>query len=102
MTNRERDALVAIKVMGFPVWNDEYHTLYPPYSTSIAAAWPVFKKFTSRYLWYDDATDVWHCHLDSTRRVMADCRSHATSEDDDGCQAICLAALKAVGVEGPE
>lgn len=109
MTNREIDALVAEKVMGVKR-EDLYDTHTgklltsehwgPPfYSTDIEAAWQVFCRFTSRYLWHDDATDAWHCHLDSTRRMMADCRYHATSEDETGAEAICLAALAAVGVE---
>ncbi len=123
---RELDALVAEKVMGLvltcPVdprfdhsvgtnrdgssakrnfcrWPDGKETWIPFYSTDIAAAWQVFNKFTSRYIWYDDATSVWHCHFDSRRCVMDDCRWHAVSEDEDGCEAICLAALQAVGGE---
>ena len=66
-------------------------------SSDIAAAWQVFCKFTSRYLWYDDATDAWHCHLDTRRCVMDDCRYHIAA--DEAAEAICLAALRAVGVE---
>jgi len=67
----------------------------PSYSTDIAAAWEVFCKFTSRYIWYDDATDVWHCHFDTRRRIMEDCRHHEISEES-AMDAICHAALKAV------
>lgn len=79
------------------------HEAIPPYSTSIEAAWAVFNTFTSRYLWYDDATDTWHCHLDSTRRTMEDCRYHAAvsgngDETDEqlAAQVICDTALLAV------
>lgn len=67
----------------------------PYYRTDIADAWEVFCKFTSRYIWHDDATDVWHCHLDAKRRLMEDCRHHASSEES-AMDAICRAALKAV------
>lgn len=118
---RELDALVAEKVMGWVIGEkritrpdgssfdapecgmpeDDVYRSYsiPAYSTSIADAWLVFCKFPSRYLGYDDATDMWFCSLDTTRRVMGDCRFRATSEDDTGALAICLAALRVRGYE---
>ncbi len=92
---RELDKLVAEKVMGLELVG--HHV--PRYSTNIADAWPVFCRFTSRYLGYDDATDTWCCYLDPQRRVMQECRYSARSEDETGAEAICLAALKALGYD---
>lgn len=104
---RELDVLIAEKVMGksfkdkrYPdgsIWTGEQmRQAVPHYSTSIADAWEVFWLFTSRHLWFDDATDTWHCHLDSKRNTMDHCRHHAMA--GDAPHAICLAALRAVGV----
>jgi hypothetical protein len=66
------------------------------YSTDIAAAWCVLGRFTAKFVWFDDATCEWHCHLDGRRCVMEDARFHATGELSAPL-AICRAALKAVG-----
>lgn len=107
---RRLDALVAENVFGCHVerrgkeedWfinNPMPIRALPHYSTDIKEAWAVFCKFPSRYLSFDDATDTWFCSLDTHRRVQEDCRYQASSEDETGAEAICLCALKAVGID---
>ncbi len=117
---RELDALVAEKVMG---WRDvrpghytgSPGTMYgkapqpqpwdspqdrtkgvsfvPFYSTKIADAWEVIEKLADRdpmiAMWgYEDGTAGWFCDFEGIK-------DHARTAP----HAICLAALKAVGVE---
>lgn len=100
------DALVAEKVMGWKStgmlelsvtdeepWLDENQCekwCTPKYSTDIAAAWKVVEKFSSRFSMSRDALG-WHANM--TPFVGGDCIA------DTAPHAICLAALKAVGVE---
>jgi hypothetical protein len=111
----ELDALVAEKVMGWTI--DKLHGFtvvinpemkkndwiaflngfspYPAYSTDIAAAWSVVKKFDYLYLFRSPEINdgMYECKL-----TMADERKYyALSESAP--HAICLAALRAVGVE---
>jgi hypothetical protein len=109
---RELDVLVAKKVLrwtfrpygnGGGEWTDAQGEKVafggynggslPQYSASIADAWEIVPRFASFYLWLDDATDTWHCHVDSHRCVIDDCRFHAAA--DEAAEAICLAALMA-------
>jgi hypothetical protein len=101
---RELDALVAEKVMGCHNVNGQ---LYPPdfsghgihlaivaphYSTSIAAAWKVVEKLENNF--------VALSALGSGFRVEMKAFVTATvyGEADTAAHAICLAALKAVGL----
>lgn len=112
-TGRELDALVAEKVMGWKrlyrvdwhgmdwMWDKKQGALYPEiqttpqYSTSIEAAWEVVGKFTFFYLWRDGKLldGQWECKLTEKDErefyVVAPTAPHA----------ICLAALRAVGVD---
>ena len=122
MTDRELDTLVAEKVMGVdlsPVehkaWDgrlsfvpgaiawctDWTESPEPePFSTSIEAAWEVVEKLTMHSIQIrinkHDASDItwWevYIHRDFTGEEY---RAYA----DTASRAICLAALKAVGVE---
>lgn len=67
---------------------------YPPYSTSIEAAWEVFNKFKLNDL--TRGVDGWTCRFGITKDnyIM---QIDATA--DTAPHAICLAALKAIGVE---
>lgn len=119
---RELDALVATRVMGSvvsqdPIWQKVYEQpdawvetspsrqlrrTLQPYSTDIAVAWGVVEKMISTLFppWDDDPPEYGTPHVywcdDKWCAVFAyDCiRSAATAP-----HAICLAALKAVGVE---
>ena len=128
MTNREIDLLVAKKVTGCYVRKQHWEDLYalhvpgviikadylsredawtgvPHYSTDIAAAWEVVQHLKDRdgsphYLWLSYQGDSiltktnsshWLCAFSSPEKFRA--------EADTAPMAICLAALKAVGVE---
>ena len=83
-------------------WEDLYEDELPSYSTSIAAAWEVFEWLCKRG---DDIAEVvqltfnvqngWWCT--SERWTQIDVQGNAPTAP----LAICLAALKAVGVEIP-
>lgn len=108
---RELDALVAEKVMGLTsseveihrqFWLDGCFSNLPHYSTDIAAAWEVVEKLTSKKQPHfqlslcDSYTEnpKWCAEFDLDRpfkRVIA--------KAETAPHAICLAALKAVGVE---
>jgi len=106
---RELDALVAEKVMGWikrpkgagtaHLWissdKQAFHeSELPAYSTDIAAAWQVVEKLTRRddKLFFTLETPIsgsaWECWF-----------SGEWAEGETASHAICLAALKAVGVE---
>lgn len=103
---RELDTLVAEKVMGwtyrtFPDgacplvkhwYCGEQYMLMQPFSTSIASAWQVVEKLKANgnNVWVEWAGTVWVC---GTTSVFPDI------EADTAPLAICLAALKACGVE---
>ena len=89
---RELDALVAEKVMGFPVkigdiTGEPYHAQFgysmPNYSTDIAAAWEVLEKFTDVDL--EKAGDNYRV----TINAFAQADAHHVS------LAICRAAIAA-------
>lgn len=101
---RELDLLVAEKVMGFiarktsageSYFEDKEGTLpgyyIPHYSTQISAAWEVVEKMKEEYLWemaWNHALKAWTCYLNGEG-----------SKSDTAPHSICLAALKAKGVE---
>lgn len=116
MTDQELDALVAEKVMGFcihiPGFTVNITNLQRickrcdkmidikefaaqhgrcNFSTDIAAAWEVVEKMQDRgiAIYFEDG--VWEVDVDENFTVSA--------RDDSAQKAICLAALKAVGVE---
>jgi len=108
---QELDALVAEKVMGMRPGVDWHSPCFdeffcdnpcPRFSTSIAAAWEVFEWLCKRG---DDIAEVvqltfnvqngWWCT--SERWTQIDVQGNAPTAP----LAICLAALKAVGVEIP-
>lgn len=121
MTNREIDALVAEKVMGwmpFPLADGEvmegyyyngittWPTPAPNYSTNIADAWQVVEMLSDEYE-YDHVTisssnKVWYCDIvknlpaNEDGELDSDVWDHTASTAP---MAICLAALKAMGVE---
>jgi hypothetical protein len=107
MTPRQRDALVAEKVMGWiksterpQRWITDYGALHEDYwrpTSSIAAAWEVVEKMRS---------NGWEFELDSdVDRINEWCATFVTlSAVERGIspkapEAICLAALRAVGVD---
>jgi hypothetical protein len=132
MSSRERDALVAEKVMGLevkrgrelkgtdlPEWLDEpftpgkdnlYGTPYqqwwkiPAYSTDIAAAWLVVEKLDLfRKLGNDYCAALLTKHEKWEIMVltgMAINDNETIAEADTVPEVICIAALKACGVEG--
>lgn len=114
----ELDALIHVEVMKMPDENlvyaipgqairysmQEAVNLCPPYSTAIAAAWLVVEKLIKDGFYPDLISGenpggfYWNCelhtandeeHPDNPYQVCGDTAPHA----------ICLAALKAVGVE---
>lgn len=99
---QELDALIAEKVMGLKV-NYEFYTCsdlcdnydemgyIPAYSTDIASAWEVVEKLLKLHsveFSYVHFNSEWNVDIDDKIYVAADTAPHA----------ICLAALKAVGV----
>ena len=125
MTDRELDALVAEKVTG---WHSDCMCYgkpapHPPpaYSTSIAAAWEVVEKilelthpcpypapkYTGRGFRLEKRTedqddcDVWLCRLPETTAAPPheEMTYGVSAEDKSAPRAICLAALRAIGVE---
>jgi hypothetical protein len=113
-TGRELDALVAEKVMGWRDVSDGYGTppeatlweaihIIPHYSTDIAAAWQVVERmrdqgWTSHYTDLSlDSREPWHSwHFTGTTPPNGPTLSAQASTVP---HAICLAALRAVGVE---
>ena len=118
---RERDALVAEKVMGMESHDGEFYrpsvdSYAPPghmvlagprpYTTDISAAWEVVEKMEADDFWakltrktetyYAGRPDIpeWHCWL---RCVGAGTRGDHTAYHVSAPLAICIAALKAVG-----
>ncbi len=109
MSDRELDALVAEKVMGYtnvrPL-GDEHGTLIahspgaccdghgvPQFSTDIAAAWHVVEKMRERRIHLELGSRIDGSWLVSFGNLRA--------FDNSAPRAVCLAALKAVGVEVP-
>lgn len=106
---RELDALVAEKVMGIAI-PEGADTQYletcmdlPYYSTDIAAAWEVVEKlFQSGFDLYletfKDDEDKPQCRV-SFQAIDNQDKGSGPIYADTAPHAICLAALKAVGVE---
>lgn len=106
---RVLDSLVAEKVMGTGSWAKaewaqcEYYLNLPkPYSTSIEAVWEVVEKIMTE--WRLDKPgrnfklhrrlESWECEIESDF-----IGKNATASSITAPHAICLATLKAVGVE---
>ena len=99
---RELDALVAEKVMGGRrmrttdaryYWNGlNTNGELPAYSTDIAAAWTVVERLGDKFNFIGKCADGWNAVL------FYDGNSHGEIAPS-APHAICLAALKAVGVE---
>ena len=106
MTPRERDALIAEKVMGWRKVNnlfewpakDSWIHIYdiPNFSTDIAAAWKVVEKLCSQFnIVLECVSFEYNCHVN----IPADLGSRVHARASSAQEAICLAALKVVGVE---
>jgi hypothetical protein len=107
MSPRERDALVATEVMGltkfvlssadlyrqdefgFSIY-DMYTQILPHYTTDIAAAWEVFEKVTELGAVFKAETPFWACYISTSDEVV---KAYTAPE------AICLASLRALGIE---
>lgn len=111
---REMDALIHEKVMGWPKspifgvyeYPDGGYDFAPPYSTDIAAAWPVVEKLERDGFRWSVAVrnphmsdtkilpyvSFWHYGKDEPGKLD----THVSAEDDTVPLAICRAALKAV------
>lgn len=97
---RELDALVANKVTGFtPTSTTNCRYDYPPYSTDIAAAWEVVEKMGGEVGSPGDGPyqrkDKWAAFIPCPGKDNGGKWGYG----DTAPHAICLAALKAVGVE---
>lgn len=116
MTDREMDALVAEKVMGhkyeekclcdFP-WCGSCAG-YKAYSTDIAAAWEVVEKMRGvpGNSWWLSLHQISQVHpiwvaAFTFGGQSAGMAKRFDGKDESSPRAICLAALKAVGVEVP-
>lgn len=126
MTARERDALVAEKVMGWiDFWEGEGFVMgyppneqamgiegerapVPPYTTDIAAAWQVLERMTDpsrddqctfqmrRITDWDDPT--WGYDVRFGRKYDPTRQPDRIAWAHTAPEAICIAALKAVGI----
>ena len=114
MTDRELDALVAEKVFGELIWpatearnvgikRGKFHwDPLPAYSTDIAAAWEVVEKLTDYPSYMDiqityTASNGWFIEFSKGETSFSSC-----NQDDELTRAVCLAALKALGVKMEE
>ncbi|MDE2104292.1 MAG: hypothetical protein KGL39_44050 [Patescibacteria group bacterium] len=104
MTDRERDALVAEKVMHYCVCDicQSGGESIKHYSTEIAAAWQVVEKFASKPAVY--YVTVNNCHRDEGIEWCVLIADEEQVYEGQGPLplAICRAALSAVGVEVEE
>lgn len=94
---RELDALVAEKVMGYEVNREGYTGYLPSFSTDIAAAWDVVEKLDL----FSPGSGLYLVGSGNEWRVFHSLGEGETELWCDGVSAlhaICLAALKAVGV----
>lgn len=103
---RELDALVAERIMGLHLAKQEFTgELFiryskdtglfqiPEYSADISAAWEVVEKLRETWrLEIDESKDRWQIHIENDDKVLRD-------DAPTFPHAICLVALKAVGVE---
>lgn len=107
---RELDALVAEKVMGIPVTEEDGRYWPPPrpgnnfspheilgYSTSLAAVWEVVEMLSSDCVFEISREKAGHYSCGFYREAYVD--PLGLGKADTAPHAICLAALKAVGVE---
>lgn len=107
---RELDAWIAEKVMGNPppvvppgVWPQELHSWQdrlPLYSTDIAAAWEVVEKLKSLGFKVgvdEEGSDLAACVVAKSERGIVHVIASETAATAP--LAICLAALRACGVE---
>lgn len=116
---RELDALVAEKVMGYRRKRCDCNTFwvdadgYEPthnqdYSTDIAAAWEVVERvrlfvwphqgrWIAGYLSEADLQDIYF-HVENSRFITIDGSFSTIAQEQTAPHAICLAALKAVGL----
>lgn len=109
---RELDALVAEKVMGYtldyefaeqmgapavPALRDQYDEwgVLPAYSTDIAAAWNIVEAFARRGFRFHVHANPGHY----SARVITEANPHDWHHAPNASMAICLAALRAVGVD---
>ena|SRR5258706_9749470 len=116
MTNREIDALVAEKLMGwkkypanspenkmdFDQWVGEDQRVVPqteppPYSTNISDAWIVVEKMKKDWLILidNDKSGKWDAFF---KHMTAEDKSYTSFNQESAPMAICLAALKSFGV----
>lgn len=105
---RELDALVAEKVMGYPgdgnVWyvTGDYANpdSIPEYSTDIAAAWEVVEKM-KHSSWSFSIRSSDDCEAEfslNDGKFLQNADTVGMGRGDTAPYAICLAALKAVGI----
>lgn len=95
MNLREIDRLVAEKVMGWILLENNPDKL-PRYSEDIAAAWNVVEKlkmYEPELSWSDETHSWWFVFHKLPHRIQS---------QDTASLAICLAALKANGIEVPQ
>lgn len=113
---KELDALIAENVMGLPVLDyNNYGTItvsyendenrqavwvdLPKYSTDITAAWEVAEKLAEKGFYYE-IQQAWSQENTKRCRVyLNDGEARYIAIGDTAPHAICLAALKALGVE---
>ena len=98
MNNREIDALVAEHVMGMERWDSsgmysEIVPILPHYSSNISDAWQVVEKIEGQILIDRTLGGRWVCE------ILVNQRTSHMAEADTAEMAICLAALKAKGVD---
>lgn len=100
---RELDALVAVRVMGWEIYQQ-----VPEYSTSIEAAWDIVEHMKKNHTHGvfsitgpSDDHNKWFCIFEKKwRGHNLEAASHYDwPSADTAPHAICLAALKACGVE---
>jgi hypothetical protein len=116
VTDRELDALVAEKVMGWtyyplagrwavPNSRPESNTVanpdFPRYSADIAAAWEVVEKLGNEGCYIGASIQLSPNGRAGCSFHSPDTGDHAMIWNDSAPRAICLAALKAVGVKVP-
>ncbi len=98
MKDRELDILIAENIMGLdPDDADEGGTFWTHpkhYSTNIADAWDVVEKMLDKNILFEiyspRGKDLWYVVIDGVRTI---------DEINTAPKAICMAALKAKGIE---
>ena len=108
MNDRELDTLVAEKVMGWTLYDEETHTFLTPaggismgrFSTDIQAAWDVVEKMASKGFDFESRS-MDSCHPDPDRHAAKFRARLDAGWDEYGPsmpKAICIAALKALDI----